>query len=50
MAKARKIVIDQPLNILKGFSLLTVWLDDPDGITNYFAQVGVKENQDKKKY
>jgi hypothetical protein len=44
MAKDRNIVIDQPLNILKDFSLLTIWLDDPDGITNYFAQVGVKEN------
>jgi catechol 2,3-dioxygenase-like lactoylglutathione lyase family enzyme len=44
MAKDRKIVIDQPLNLLKGFALLTIWLDDPDGITNYFAQVGVKEN------
>ena len=44
MAKARDIKIDQPLNMLKGFSLLTIWLDDPDGITNYFAQVGVKEN------
>ncbi len=43
MAKARNIVIDQPLNILKGFALLTIWLDDPDGITNYFAQVGVKK-------
>lgn len=43
MAKARNIVIDQPLNILPGFSLLTIWLDDPDGITNYFAQTGLKE-------
>ena len=41
MAKLRKIVIDQPLNIMKGFSLMTIWLDDPDGIINYFAQVGV---------
>ena len=43
MAKARNIVIEQPLNLLAGFSLLTIWVDDPDGITNYFAQVGVKE-------
>ena len=43
MAIERNIVIDQPLSILKGFSLMTIWLDDPDGITNYFAQVGVKE-------
>lgn len=32
--------IDQPLSKLKGFNLITIWLDDPDGITNYFAQVG----------
>ena len=44
MAKAHNIVIDQPLSILKGFALMTIWLDDPDGIINYFAQVGVKEN------
>ena len=23
-----------------GFDLVTVWLNDPDGVTNYFAQVG----------
>jgi len=44
MAKSRNIVIDKPLNKLTGFSLLTIWLDDPDGITNYFAQIGVEEN------
>jgi catechol 2,3-dioxygenase-like lactoylglutathione lyase family enzyme len=38
MAKARHIVIDQPLGELRGFSLRTLWLDDPDGITNYFAE------------
>lgn len=48
MAKARNITIDQSLSILKGFALLTIWLDDPDGITNYFAQIGVKENQESK--
>jgi catechol 2,3-dioxygenase-like lactoylglutathione lyase family enzyme len=41
LAKARKVTIDQPLNTMAGYSLQTVWLDDPDGITNYFAQVGV---------
>lgn len=44
MAKSRNIVIDKPLSKLTGFSLLTIWLDDPDGITNYFAQIGVEEN------
>jgi len=42
LAKARNVTIDQPLNTLTGYSLQTVWLDDPDGITNYFAQVGVR--------
>lgn len=45
MAKERNIVIDQPLSTLPGFGLRTIWLDDPDGITNYFAQVGVKEEK-----
>lgn len=38
LAKERDIVIDQPLSKLEGFSLRTIWLDDPDGITNYFAE------------
>jgi hypothetical protein len=45
MAKERNVVIDQPLSTLAGFSLITVWLDDPDGITNYFAQIGVMEKK-----
>ena len=38
LAKARQVTIAQPLSTLQSFSLQTVWLDDPDGITNYFAQ------------
>lgn len=38
LARARGVVIDQPLSELGGFSLRTIWLDDPDGITNYFAE------------
>ncbi len=45
LAKERNVVIDQPLSTLAGFSLLTVWLDDPDGITNYFAQVGAAKKK-----
>jgi catechol 2,3-dioxygenase-like lactoylglutathione lyase family enzyme len=41
LAKARQIAIETPLSTLQSFALTTVWLDDPDGITNYFAQVGV---------
>jgi catechol 2,3-dioxygenase-like lactoylglutathione lyase family enzyme len=40
LAKARDLVIDQPLGELRGFSLRTIWLEDPDGITNYFAETG----------
>jgi catechol 2,3-dioxygenase-like lactoylglutathione lyase family enzyme len=40
LAKARQIVIDQPLQGLRGFDLRTIWLDDPDGVTNYFAETG----------
>jgi catechol 2,3-dioxygenase-like lactoylglutathione lyase family enzyme len=39
-AKSRAIAVEQPLNKLQGFDLTTVWLNDPDGVTNYFAQVG----------
>lgn len=38
LAKARGVAIDQPLSTLQGFGVRTVWLDDPDGITNYFAE------------
>ena len=37
--KARKVAVETPLNKLGGFDLVTVWLNDPDGVTNYFAQV-----------
>ena len=37
-AKANTITITQPLGLF-GAGLRTVWLADPDGITNYFAQL-----------
>ncbi len=40
LAKRRAVTIDQPLSGLRGFDLRTVWLDDPDGVTNYFAETG----------
>ena len=40
LAKERGVTIDQPLSTLQGFNLRTIWLDDPDGITNYFAETG----------
>jgi len=38
LAKAREIPIDQPLTADPDAALRTVWLDDPDGVTNYFAE------------
>jgi len=43
LAKAREVTIDQPLNTMQGYALQTIWIDDPDGITNYFAQTGVRK-------
>ena len=40
MGAHRGVTVETPLNKLTGFDLVTVWLNDPDGITNYFAQVG----------
>lgn len=40
LAQERKAQIKQPLSPLRGFNLRTIWLGDPDGITNYFAQTG----------
>jgi catechol 2,3-dioxygenase-like lactoylglutathione lyase family enzyme len=39
LAEARHVKIDQPVNTLSGYSLRFVWLDDPDGIINYFAEI-----------
>ncbi len=40
LAQERHVPIDQPLSGLRGFDLRTIWLDDPDGVTNYFAETG----------
>jgi catechol 2,3-dioxygenase-like lactoylglutathione lyase family enzyme len=40
LAQAREVPIDQPLSGLPGFDLRTLWLADPDGVTNYFAETG----------
>jgi catechol 2,3-dioxygenase-like lactoylglutathione lyase family enzyme len=40
LARAGDVTIDQPLRGLRGFDLRTIWLDDPDGVTNYFAETG----------
>lgn len=38
LAEAENVTVDQPLRAFGGVSLRTIWLDDPDGITNYFAE------------
>lgn len=40
MADHRNVTVETPLNRLTGFDLTTIWLNDPNGVTNYFAQVG----------
>jgi len=40
LAEERAVDVKQPLSTLRGFGLRTIWLGDPDGITNYFAQTG----------
>lgn len=37
-AKAAAVKVDRPLGAF-GQSLRTIWLSDPDGVTNYFAQI-----------
>jgi catechol 2,3-dioxygenase-like lactoylglutathione lyase family enzyme len=39
-ARARNVAVEQALGDMPGFPLRTVWLNDPDGVTNYFARVG----------
>ena len=40
LAIKRGVTVETPLSNLSGYSLRTVWLNDPDGIPNYFAQTG----------
>jgi catechol 2,3-dioxygenase-like lactoylglutathione lyase family enzyme len=37
-AKARGVVVDKPLTEFSNGALRTIWLEDPDGTTNYFAE------------
>ena len=39
-AKARHVTVETPLGGVPGFNVRTVWLNDPDGVTNYFYQLG----------
>lgn len=38
LAKARNLQIDRPLAAPVGAPLRTLWISDPDGITNYFTE------------
>ncbi|RKF18349.1 hypothetical protein D6851_14495 [Altericroceibacterium spongiae] len=40
LGKRRGITVETPLGSLPNFDLTFVWLNDPDGVTNYFAQIG----------
>ena len=39
-AMARRVAVETPLGGMPGFNILTVWLNDPDGVTDYFYQLG----------
>lgn len=39
-ALARHVTVETPLGGVPGFNVRTVWLNDPDGVTNYFYQLG----------
>lgn len=39
LAKERDVAVEAPLAGVPGFNILTIWLNDPDGVTNYFYQM-----------
>jgi catechol 2,3-dioxygenase-like lactoylglutathione lyase family enzyme len=47
-ALAQKVTVEEPLGGLPNFSIRFVWLNDPDGVTNYFAQQGVRPSASAK--
>jgi catechol 2,3-dioxygenase-like lactoylglutathione lyase family enzyme len=46
LARERGVAVETPLSTLAGYGLITIWLNDPDGITNYFAQVPARPAAD----
>ncbi len=46
-AKAQGVTVETPLGGVPGFNIGTVWLNDPDGVTNYFYQLGAKSDAPK---
>lgn len=39
-AKAAHVLVQEPLAVLPRLGFRTLWLNDPDGVTNYFYQLG----------
>ncbi len=46
-ALARKVTVETPLGGVPGFNVRTVWLNDPDGVTDYFYQMGARPDPAK---
>lgn len=42
-ARAENVTVETPLGGVPGFNVVTVWLNDPDGVTNYFYQMGPRD-------
>jgi len=42
-ALAQNVAVEEPLGGLPNFSIRFVWLNDADGVTNYFAQQGPRQ-------
>lgn len=42
LAKERHVTVETPLGGVAGFNIRTVWLNDPDGVTDYFYQLGAR--------
>ena len=40
LAKQQHITVETPLGGVPGFNVVTVWLNDPDGVTDYFYELG----------
>jgi len=40
LAQERHVTVETPLGGVPGFNVVTVWLNDPDGATDYFYEMG----------
>jgi catechol 2,3-dioxygenase-like lactoylglutathione lyase family enzyme len=40
LAQERHVAVETPLGGVRGFNVVTVWLNDPDGVTDYFYELG----------